>query len=106
MENRKVVLIGLSKPNMSHRIRITKFVIDQHAVPVYPGIVEDWYKIRSLKTELENDMDELLKRVDELWIFGAVTGDMKNTISLAKRLGKNVRYFDLDTFKEYTDIKR
>ncbi len=96
VEMRKVVAIGLSRKNFSHRIDVTRFVISQSAIPLYPGITRDWYNIETKKAELKDSIEDFIKRADEFWVFGMLSEELQANVKLAKRLGKPVRYFELE----------
>jgi predicted CoA-binding protein len=96
METKKTVAIGLSRKNFSQRIKVTKFVIGQGYIPIYPGIAQDWWPVERKKNELKNDIEDIIKRADEFWVFGIISEELLTNIKLAKKLRKPIRYFELD----------
>ncbi|PLX27245.1 hypothetical protein C0583_04385 [Candidatus Parcubacteria bacterium] len=58
---------------------------------------------RNLVREGNNN---LVKRADELWVFGAVSDGVLAEIELAKSLKKNIRYFKIIKSKDIVEIEK
>ncbi len=93
---KKSVYILFAKTNSAHRTKISKFVLDSGSIPSYPAIVTDFYsQVPSPAEGTERDRrDSIIRRADEVWVFGEISSDVDNEVRLAKRLGKPLKYFD------------
>ena len=93
---KKAVYVLFAKTNSAHRTKISKFVLDSGSIPSYPAIVSDFYsEIPSPAAGTERDRrDSIIRRADEVWVFGEISTELDDEVRLAKRLGKPVKYFD------------
>jgi hypothetical protein len=94
----KTVYISVSKKNFGMRFKAVRMASERRMLAVYPGIVAD---LAQVKTD-PNDRDardrerlEQIKKSSEVWVVGEIGREMEEDISLAKRLGRKVRYFKL-----------
>ncbi len=86
----------MSNRNFFWRQHVTKFVLDSGAVPVNPFMLFDYYLLHTVTKELVREaMNNLIARCDEVWVFGRLSLGVKVQIGVAKRLGKQLRYFDI-----------
>ncbi|MBU0953059.1 MAG: hypothetical protein KKA90_01405 [Nanoarchaeota archaeon] len=94
--SKKTVYALFSRLNRKHKIHISKFVLDQGAIPSFPTIVEDFYNTKPLTTveTIAERKDAIVRRADEVWVFGEISDDILDDVLLARRLGKKLRYFD------------
>lgn len=90
------VYILFNGPDSSYRFRAAKFVQEQGYVPVYPAIMNDFFGVRKKNPKGMDERVMLVKKADQLWVFGKVTAAMLELITLAKNSGKQVRGFSID----------
>lgn len=41
--------------------------------------------------------NELIRRSDELWVFGPISDGVKCEVELAKSLNRTIKYFEIDS---------
>jgi len=93
---RKLVYCALSNRNFYWRAHVTKFVLDEGAVPITPFMLFDYYLLHTVPKETVRDaFNNLIVRCDEMWVFGHLSLGVKVQVGIAKRLKKVVRYYDI-----------
>jgi hypothetical protein len=50
--------------------------------------------------------NSLVKRIDEIWVFGQISNGVLAEIILAKKRNKPVRYFDIIKSKDIVEITK
>ena len=93
----KVIFTAYSSELFCIRSRITKYVIDVHAVPINPFLNWDYFLMDNInESEMEMLNVALIKRCDELWIFAKSTelsDGVQDEIVVAKTRNIPVKYF-------------
>jgi len=93
---KRLVYAAMSNRNYYWRGHIQKFILDSGMVPVSPFMLFDYYLLHTVpKTVVQEAMNNLLARCDEVWVFGRISLGVKVQVGIAKRLNKPVRYFDI-----------
>jgi len=87
---RNMIYVLISRKDFDKRIYISKFVSDKGFMPVYQTMLVDFH----LDKEKLLD-DKIILRCSEMWVFGKADEKMKEEISVARRLGKPVKHFDI-----------
>ena len=93
LSERRPVYLLFSGITSQYRFRAAKFAQGKGFVPTYPSIAGDFFAIKS---PLKRGVDErtlLIKKCDEVWVFGDVSASMASQITTAKHMGKSVRFF-------------
>lgn len=101
--DRPLVYTAMSKHSFYLRMFISKFVLDQGSVPLNPFMIFDYYLLDSVDRDVIREANNnLVKRADELWVFGAVSDGVLAEVQLAHAMNKTVRFFDYqnNTFVE------
>lgn len=99
--DKKVVFTAQSSKNFHQRMLICKFVFDQGAVPINPFNVFGYYLYELVDRNLvRNGNNNLLKRCDELWVFGEVSDGVLAEIQMFKELNRPMRFFDISGLPE------
>ncbi|HUW24715.1 MAG TPA: hypothetical protein VMW04_03760 [Patescibacteria group bacterium] len=103
-EKNKIVFTSFSKRNFFLRFQVSAFVLTNNGVPISPFMNFD-YNLSGLvdKTLIRIANNTMIKKADELWVFGEVSDGVLVEIFMAKRLRKPVRYFLLS--EEASQIK-
>jgi len=97
-----VVYTAQSKVYFYCRDAVCEYVFSRQAVPLNPFRVFEYF----LHDKVDRDLvrqgnNNLLRIVDELWVFGQTIADgVLFEILLAKELGKPIRYFTIDNRAE------
>lgn len=78
------------------RMLISKFVLDQGAVPINPFMSFDYFMADIVERDtVRRANNTLVDRSDELWVFGDVSDGVKAEIIQTETKGKPIRYFQL-----------
>jgi len=95
---RRVVYCAISNRNFYWRQHISKFVLDEGAVPIVPFMLFDYYLLHTVPKETVREaFNNLIVKCDEMWVFGSTSLGVKVQIGIAKRFHKQVRYYDITT---------
>lgn len=93
----KIIFTSFSKKNFYLRAEISKFVLDQWQTPISPFMNFDYNLSYLIKKDLIRVANNtLIKRADELWVFGKISDGVLMEIYLAKKYKKPIRYFKTD----------
>jgi hypothetical protein len=93
---KKLVYCALANRNFFWRAHITKFVLDEGSVPICPFMLFDYYLLHTVPKEMVRDaFNNLIVRCDEMWVFGTMSLGVKVQVGIAKRLKKQVKYYDI-----------
>lgn len=80
--------------------RYSRFAVDRGAIPIAPHLLLPQYMEEETERDLAIQSDlEILKRCDELWVFGAeerLSAGMEAELNTAKDLGMVIRFFTVD----------
>ncbi len=95
-EEKKVVFTAQSCKNFHQRMLICRHAFEQGAVPVNPFNTFGYYLYELVDRNLvRNGNNNLMKRCDELWVYGAISDGVLAEIQMFKALGRPVRFFDI-----------
>ena len=94
---RKVVFTAQSKQYFYCRDAVCEFVLRQGCIPVNPFRLFDYFLgDRVDRGLIRNGNNEMIKRCDELWVFGNVSDGVLFEIVMCRQMGKVVRFFNID----------
>jgi hypothetical protein len=80
---------------------ICAFAFQEGVVPIDPFMCYGYFLWGMVaKDAVRNANDTLVKRCDELWVFGVPSDGVDHEIALATQLGLPIRYFELDHYGE------
>ena len=103
----KLVYPAYSKLNFYFRQHISKFLLENNVVPLNPFMISDYFMLDSVDRDLVRAANNsLVKRVDEIWVFGQISNGVLAEIILAKQRNKPVRYFDIIKSKDIVEITK
>ncbi|MDP4038626.1 MAG: hypothetical protein Q8P54_01495 [bacterium] len=107
-EDKKVIFAAQSAHNFHQRMLICKYVFEQGAVPVNPFNTFGYYLYELVERDIvRNGNNNLLKRCDELWVFGDISDGILSEIKSFKKLQRPIRYFDISGLpKEIKEVKK
>jgi len=96
----KVVYTAYSSKNFRLRARITRYVINRGMVPVNPFLNFDYFLMDTIDKETQRELNfELIRRVDEVWVFGELSDGVREEIDFANSLNKPVRYVNKESME-------
>lgn len=93
---RKVIFAAMSKRNFYLREHIIKFILEQGFTPTCAFMMFSYFLLDTVeRRKLIRANNDLIKRSDELWVFGEISSGVQKEIDLAKSLGQKVKYFEI-----------
>jgi len=96
-DDNSLIYTAMSKHLFYYRMHISKFVIEQHRVPLNPFMIFDYFLLDSVDRNLVREgNNNLVKRSDELWVFGTVSNGVLAEIKIAKEMDKAIKYFKIE----------
>lgn len=107
-QDKKVVFTAQSCKNFHQRMLICRYVFEQGAVPINPFNVFGYYLYELVDRDLvRNGNNNLMKRCDELWVFGDISDGVLAEVQMFKELNKPIKYFDISNLpKEVKEISK
>jgi len=95
--DRPLVYTAMSKHLFYFRMFISVFVLERGGVPLNPFMIFDYFMLDAVDRDIVREgNNNLVKRCDELWVFGAVSNGVLAEIQIASEQGKPVRYFAIE----------
>ena len=92
----KVVFAAMSKQNFYLREHIVKFILEQDYTPTCAFMMFSYFLLDTVDREaLIRANNDLIRRSDELWVFGDLSDGVREEISLATKLGIPVKFFTI-----------
>jgi len=96
-EDKSLIYTAMSKHLFYYRMYISKFVLENGGVPLNPFMIFDYFLLDSVDRDLiRGGNNNLVKRADEIWVFGAVSNGVLAEIKIAKELKKTIKYFKIE----------
>ena len=96
-KDKPLVYTAMSKHLFYFRMFISAFVLKNGGVPLNPFMVFDYFLLDAVDRDLVREgNNNLVKRCDDIWIFGAVSNGVLAEIQIANEQGKKVRYFAIE----------
>ena len=103
----KLIYTAISKHYFYFRMHISKFVLEQDCVPLNPFMIFEYFMLDTINRNIiRNANDNLVKRADELWVFGPISDGVLAEIMLAKQMNKPIKYFTIINSKEIKEIQK
>jgi hypothetical protein len=100
-----MVYTALSKHFFYMRLFVSKFVLEQDAVPLNPFTTFDYFMLDTVDRNIvRRGNNTLLQRADEVWTFGDISDGILAELLQAQKDGKPVKYFALDENKQFREI--
>ena len=97
-KGKKVVFTAQSKQYFYCRDAVCEFVLRNGCIPVNPFRIFDYFLGDRVDRDLiRNGNNEMIKRCDELWVFGNVSDGVLFEIYMCRQMGKVVRFFNIAT---------
>ncbi len=98
---KRLVFVSMANRNFYWRMHVSKFVLDEGAVPINPFMLFDYYLLHTVPKEVVREaFNNLIARCDEMWIFGRLSLGVKVQLGIAKRMRKALRFYDISDLPE------
>lgn len=107
-ENKKpLVYTAMSKHLFYMREHISRFVLEQGAVPLNPFMLTNYFLGDSVDRDVVRQANNVVvDRSDEIWQFGPVSDGALAEIVQAKKAKKAVRYFKIENSRYISEIQK
>jgi len=93
-QDKPLVYTAFSKHYFYYRMFISKYVLEQGKVPLNPFMVFDYFLLDTVDRKvIREGNNNLVKRADELWVFGPISDGVLAEIKIAQKMEKLIRYF-------------
>ncbi len=88
------------------REHIVKFILEKGFTPTCAFMMYSYFLLDTVERDsLLSANNELIRRSDELWVFGPISDGVRCEIELAESLGKTIKYFGLNALKnDFTEV--
>lgn len=103
----KLIYTAFSKKLFYFRMHITKFVLEKNCAPLNPFMIHEYFLLDTInRDKIRKSNNELVKKADEIWIFGEISDGVAAEIQLAKKTNKPIKYFSVVDSKEITEVSK
>jgi len=103
--DKNLVYTAMSKHLFYYRMHISKYVIEQHGVPLNPFMIFDYFLLDSVDRDLVREgNNNLVKRADEIWVFGPISNGVLAEVKIGAGLKKPIRYFKIEKPSKITPV--
>ena len=93
-EEKKIVFTALSCKNFHQRMLICKHAFEQGVIPINPFNLFGYYLYELVDRDLvKNANNNVMKRCDELGVYGEISDGVLAEIQMFKKLNKHIRFF-------------
>jgi len=104
-KEKPLIYTAQSCRNFHLKMLICKFVFEQGGVPVNPFNVFAYYLDEMVDRNLvRNGNNVLMKRCDEIWVFGEVSDGVLAEIQIFKNLNRPIRFFNVQDARDICEI--
>jgi hypothetical protein len=106
-QDKPLVYTAMSKHLFYFRMFISVFVLQHGGVPLNPFMVFDYFLLDKVDRDLVREgNNNLVKRCDQIWIFGAVSNGVLAEIQIANKTGKPVRFFAIQSSRTIVETTK
>lgn len=94
--SQKVVFAAMGKQNFYLREHIVKFILEQGYTPTCAFMMFSYFLLDTVDRQaLIRANNDLIRRSDELWVFGELSDGVREEISLATKLDIPIKFFTI-----------
>ncbi len=98
---RKVVFAAMSKKTFYLREHIIKYILEKGYTPTCAFMMFSYFLLDTVdRRSLIDANNDLIRRSDELWVFGEMSDGVREEINLAKKLNIPIQYYRLNHGKK------
>ena len=103
----KLIYPAHSKHYFYFRQHISKFVLEQNCVPLNPFMIFEYFMLDTIERDtIRNANNNLVRKSDEIWVFGPISDGVLEEIRLAKQNGKPIKYYAIIKSQEIREISK
>ena len=86
----------MSKLLFYYREHISRFVLEKGGIPLNPFMILGYFLNDSVSRNLVREgNNNLVKRSDEIWVFGAISNGVLAEICIARKRKITIKYFQI-----------
>ncbi len=103
-----VIFSAMSKRNFFLREHIIKFILEKGHTPASAFMMYSYFLLDTVERHaLISANNELIRRSDEVWVFGQISDGVRAELKLAKELNLPIKFFDicLSPKCNFTEVK-
>ena len=101
----KLIYTAISKKLFYFRMHISKFVLEKNDIPLNPFMLFEYFMLDSVERDkIREANNNLVKKADELWVFGPISDGILAEIKLTKEANKPIKYFKVINSKDIKEI--
>ena len=105
--SKPLVYTAMSKHLFYYRMFISVFVLKNGGVPLNPFMVFDYFLLDAVDRDLVREgNNNLVKRCDEVWVFGAVSNGVLAEVQIANKQDKPVRFFAIQKPHKIAEVTK
>lgn len=103
----KVVFAAMSKRSFYLREHIIRFVLEQGFTPMCAFMMFSYFLLDTVERDsLIRANNDLIRRSDELWVFGPISDGVVAEIKFAEELKQRILYFRYDRdLRKFVEIE-
>lgn len=102
-----LIFTAMSKHLFYFRLHIQKFVLENGGIPLNPFTTFDYFLLDTVNRDLVREgNNNLVRRSDELWVFGPVSNGVLAEIEQVQKQNKTIRYFTIRHSKDIIEVTK
>jgi hypothetical protein len=106
LKDKPLIYTAASKHLFYFRMFISKYVLEQGGVPLNPFMIFDYFLAGLVSKDLVREgNNNIVKRADEIWVFGLISNGVLSEIQIAKSLKKTIKYFKIEKPHKIVECK-
>ena len=106
-QDKPLVYTAMSKHYFCYRMFISIFILKNGAVPLNPFMIFDYFLTDAVERDLVREgNNNIVKRSDEIWVFGPVSNGVLAEVKIAKEMNKPIKYLKLEKPNSFVEIEK
>jgi hypothetical protein len=103
----KLIFTAMARENFFLREHIIKFILEKKHTPNSAFAMFSYFLLDTVERKsLIAANNELIKRSDEIWVFGIISDGVLQEIKLAESLNMPIKYFKVDLDNKCCTFKK
>ncbi|MFC1649491.1 hypothetical protein ACFL2C_02120 [Patescibacteria group bacterium] len=92
----KIIFAAMSKRNFFLREHIIKYILESGHTPMCAFMMYSYFLLDTVeRKKLISANNDLIRRSDELWVFGDISDGVQQEINLATKLEMSIKYYEV-----------
>lgn len=95
--DKPLIYTAMSKHLFYFRMHVSQYVLLNGGVPLNPFMIFDYFLLDTVDRDVVREgNNNLVKRCDEVWVFGAISNGVLAEIQIAQENGTPIKYFSIE----------